>query len=593
MQSDEIRKRFIAFFKKRDHAIIPSASLVPENDASVLFNTAGMQPLVPYLMGEAHPRGKRLVNVQKCVRTQDIEEVGDKTHDTFFEMLGNWSLGDYFKKDAITWSYQFLTDTEEGLGLDPKRLYITVFAGNDDAARDEESAIIWKSLGIPEDRIYYLEDNWWSPGDNGPCGPDTEMFYDMTEAGLGDLTHEQFIKADNVDQSVVEIWNDVFMEYEKKDGNVIGKLAQKNVDTGAGLERLATVLQKKDNIFDTDLFDYLMEHFSFIKDLHARRIVTDHLRTAVFIIADGITPGKQDREYVLRRLLRRLFLHVHLNAKGNDETTIFTSGTEKVIAKYKEAYPNLSDIKKITDVILDEYVKFQANLNAGLKRFEEYSGTISGGDAFALFATYGFPFEMVLELAKKKGITVDDEGFKKEMEAHQEVSKQGAEKKFKGGLADHSEKTIWGHTATHLLQAGLRNVLGTHVLQKGSNITQERLRFDFNHPEKMTPEQKEAVETFVNDAIARGLDMKREVMTVEEAKKTNTIGLFDDMYAQVGDKISVYSAIDPKTDEIVSREICGGPHVANTSELGHFTIKKEESIGSGMRRIKAIVAPKS
>lgn len=592
MQSAEIRKRFLEFFRKRDHAIIPSASLVPENDPSVLFNTAGMQPLVPYLMGEEHPQGKRIADVQKCVRTQDIEEVGDKTHDTFFEMLGNWSLGDYFKKEAITWSYQFLTDPQEGLGLDPSRLYVTCFAGDEDAPRDEESAEVWKSLGIPENRIYYFgkDDNWWSPGDNGPCGPDTEMFYDVV-GGLNLTSQEEFKAADDK-QQVVEIWNDVFMEYEKKDGKVIGKLSQKNVDTGAGLERLAMVLQGKDDVFETDLFSYLMEHFSFVADVRARRIIADHLRTAIFLIADGVHPGKQDREYVLRRLLRRMFLHVHLNAKGIDEKELFQGAIKKVIEKYKEPYPNVADEKRIGTIIIEEYTKFESNLNAGLKRFEEYTENISGKDAFTLCATYGFPLEMILELAEKRGITVDIESFAKEMEAHQEVSKQGAEKKFKGGLADHNEKTIWGHTATHLLQAGLRKVLGDHVLQKGSNITQDRLRFDFNHPEKMTPEQKTEVEQFVNNAIERGLDMKREVMTVEEAKSTNTIGLFDDTYAQVGDKISVYSAIDPKSGEIVSREICGGPHVANTGELGHFKIKKEESIGSGTRRIKAIVTPK-
>ena len=591
MQSTEIRKRFLEFFKKREHEIIPSASLVPENDPTVLFNTAGMQPLVPYLLGEDHPQGKRLANSQKCVRTQDIEEVGDKTHDTFFEMLGNWSLGDYFKKEAIAWSYEFLTSKEEGLGLDPERLYVTCFAGDDDAPRDDESAEVWKSLGVPENRIYYFgkEDNWWSPGDNGPCGPDTEMFYDVV-GGLNITTPAAFKEVDEK-QEVIEVWNDVFMEYEKKDGKVIGKLTQKNVDTGAGLERLTMVLQGKDDIFETDLFDYLMDHFSFVKELRARRIVVDHLRTAIFIIADGIIPGKQDREYVLRRLLRRMFIHVRLNSE-DDAKNIFSGAIEKVIDKYKEPYPSVSDVQKITSVILEEQEKFEVNLNAGLKRFNEFSGSISAKDAFTLFATYGFPFEMILELAKEKGITVDEEGFKKEMEGHQEVSKQGSEKKFKGGLADHSTETIWGHTGTHLLQAGLRKVLGDHVLQKGSNITQDRLRFDFNHTEKMTPEQKQEVEDFVNDAIERDLEMKREVMTVDEAKATNTIGLFDDTYAQIGDKISVYSAVDPKNGEIVSREICGGPHVPDTSEMGHFKIKKEESIGSGIRRIKAIVSPK-
>lgn len=612
MTSIEIRKRFIAFFQKRGHAVLPSASLVPENDPSVLFTTAGMHPLVPYLMGEAHPQGTRLVNVQKCIRTQDIEEVGDKTHDTFFEMLGNWSLGDYFKKEAITWSYQFLTDTNEGLGLDPKRLYITCFAGDDDAPRDNESAGLWQELGIPKNRIYYLgkEHNWWSPGDNGPCGPDTEMYYDVTKNRLGDLSHEQFLEADT-NETIVELWNDVFMEYEKKNGMIIGKLVKKNVDTGAGLERLSMVMQKKDNIFETDLFSNLMQKIDSVSkkiDIQTKRIIADHIRTAVFILSDGIIPSNTDQGYVLRRLIRRAVRKAN-ELEMTEES--LSNLADVVIDTYKTVYKNIGiESHNIKAEIVGEVKKFKKTLIKGLEELnkliriggiEKISpgkepkifNRVDAKKAFFIYQTFGFPFEMIQEDLAKRGLIIDEDEFKdefkKEQEIHQKISRKGVMQKFAGGLADHHETTVKMHTATHLLQAALREVLGTHVLQRGSNITRERLRFDFSHLQKMTAEEVRKVEDRVNANIKRGLTMKKEVVTAEEAKKSNTIGLFQDKYAQIGDRLSVYSAIDPLTNKIVSREICGGPHVENTSELGNFKIIKEESASAGVRRIKAIV----
>ena len=587
MQSHDIRARFLEFFKKRGHTVLPSASLVPENDPSVLFTTAGMQPLVPYLLGEKHPGGVRLVNAQKCVRTQDIDEVGDNTHDTFFEMLGNWSLGDYFKKDAITWSYEFLTSKEEGLGLDPKRLYFTVFEGDDNAPRDTESFEIWKSLGVPEHRIYFrpAKSNWWSPGDNGPCGPDTEMFYDVTGT-LGDLTLDEYLKADD-EQKIVEVWNDVFMEYEKKDGKVVGKLKNKNVDTGAGLERLVMVMQGKTNIFETDLFDYIVRHLSALganTDTRALRIVTDHIRTAVFMVADGVTPSNTDQGYILRRLLRRA---IRLSdVLGVKEGTLPTL-VDAIAHKYKDVYPNISaQSAHIAQVIREEENKFRTTLSKGIKEFEKLQGpTIAGTESFILFSTYGFPFELTVELAKEKGMSVDESGFRAEMEKHQELSRKGAEGKFKGGLADHSEQSVKYHTATHLLHQALRTVLGTHVAQKGSNITPERLRFDFSHDAKMTDDEKKRVEDLVNEQIKRSLPVSYEDLPIEEAEKRGAIGLFEEKY---GDKVRVYTV--GQGDNMFSMEFCGGPHVSNTSELGTFKIQKEEACSQGVRRIKAVLS---
>ncbi len=593
MQSEEIRSRFLAFFKKRQHAVIPSASLVPEHDPSVLFTTAGMQPLVPYLLGQEHPEGTRLVNVQKCVRTQDIEEVGDNTHDTFFEMLGNWSLGDYFKEEAITWSYEFLTSKEEGLGLDPNRLYITVFGGNDDAPKDTIAFETWRSLGISEHRIYFMSDedgkgknpNWWSPGDNGPCGPDTEMFYDVTEEGLGDLSKAEYKKADDA-QKVVEVWNDVFMEYEKKDGKVVAKLPRQNVDTGAGLERLAMVMQKTNNVFATDLFAPLITEIkksAKSEDVRAERIVADHLRTAVFMLSDGVVPSNTDQGYVLRRLIRRA---VRFSDVLGLDTDIFSRLVDIVIAKYKDVYTNLETADTvIKDEFSKEEKKFRTTLARGLKEFEKLSThDISGTNAFDLYQTYGFPLEITQELASEKGVAVDVEGFRKELQSHQEASRKGAEKKFKGGLADHSEMSVKYHTATHLLHQALRTVLGDGAVQKGSNITPERLRFDFAYGEKPTPEQIAKVESLVNGKIGESLPVWYEDISLDEAQKRGAIGLFEEKY---GDKVRVYQI--GKDAQKFSLEFCGGPHVTNTSELGAFKIVKEEAVAAGVRRIKAIL----
>ncbi|MBC8465322.1 MAG: alanine--tRNA ligase [Parcubacteria group bacterium] len=589
MVSNDIRTTFLNFFEKRGHAIVPSAPLVPENDPSVLFTTAGMQPLVPYLLGESHPSGTRIANVQKCVRTGDIEEVGDKTHDTFFEMLGNWSLGDYFKEDGITWSYGLLTSKEEGFGLDPKRLYITVFSGNTDAPRDEEAVAVWKKLGVPEHRIYYLEDNWWSPGESGPCGPDSEMFYDITPEGLGDLTHEEFIAADDT-QQVVEIWNDVFMEYEKKDGKVIGKLAQKNVDTGAGLERLAMVLQGTDNIFDTDLFAPIMDVIrgKMTKDnKRAMRIVSDHIRTAVFLLADGVRPGNTDQGYILRRLLRRAVRYADMLGMDADG---LSAVAEAAAIGYENVYQNVVEQKNmIVEEIRKEEEKFRSTLEQGMKEFEKILARsekeISGNDAFVLFSTYGFPFDMTSELAEERGFLVDKKEFEKEMDEHRASSRTASEGKFKGGLAGTSEKTMALHTATHLLLAGLRNELGEDVHQAGSNITEERLRFDFTYPEKVERDILDRVESFVNGAITQDATVRMEEMGKGEAKAAGVEGSFWEKYP---DTVRVYT-IEGKEGAVYSRELCGGPHVEHTGDMGTFRIKKEESSSAGVRRIKAVL----
>lgn len=573
---------------------MPSAPLVPENDPSVLFNTAGMQPLVPYLMGAPHPSGKRLANSQKCVRTQDIEEVGDKTHDTFFEMLGNWSLGDYFKEDAIKWSFEFLTSNEEGLGLDPARLYVTVFEGNDDAPRDEVSAQIWqeifKNAGVEGERIYFMsaKSNWWSPGDNGPCGPDTEMFYDMTGKLTAGMTKEEYMAADDR-QDVVEVWNDVFMEYEKKDGKVVGKLAMKNVDTGSGLERVVMAIQGKDNVFDTDLFAPIMDKIrdlaeGQIKDLRAQRIVADHIRTAVMMIADGVRPSNTDQGYILRRLIRRAVRYADMLGVGHG----MLSELVPVIAeKYKGVYDNVAAMNgSIVKEIWEEEEKFRKTLERGTKELSQLlaHGAISGVDAFTLFSTYGFPVEMTEELAAEQGVSVDRASFDVEMKKHQELSRAGAEQKFKGGLADHSEKTTALHTATHLMLAGLRKYLGDGVHQAGSNITEERLRFDFTYPQKVERDVLDKVEAYVNDAIEKGCDVLKQQMKKEEAKVMGVEGSFWEKYPE---EVTVYTV---KNDgEIYSQELCGGPHVEKTEGMGHFKIVKEEASSSGIRRIKAIL----
>lgn len=592
MLSNEIRKKFLEFFKKRAHTVLPSASLIPENDPSVLFNTAGMQPLVPYILGEKHPGGKRLANIQKCVRTVDIEEVGDRTHLTFFEMMGNWSLGDYFKEEALKWSFDLLTSKNEGFGLDPERLYVTVFEGDENAPKDIEAAGIWKKIGVRDSRIYFrpASENWWSPGDNGPCGPDSEMFYDVTVDGLGDLTPDQFEKADER-SDVVEIWNDVFMQYEKKDGKVIGSLKEKSVDTGAGLERITAVLQKKSSVFETDLFEPLVETLKRNAPIKmsdvSRNIICDHLRSASFIMADGVEPSNTDQGYIARRLIRRAFRLTSSKMGEEAASDLMMELVDDVSNKYGSVYSEVSDkSKNIKNNMSLEINKFKAALKEGLKKFEKIStSNISGKDAFLLFSTYGFPIDATTDLAKERGIKVDVDGFQKAYEEHQEKSRQGSGAKFKGGLAQTGEKETGYHTVTHLLNSALIEVLGDHVEQRGSNITSERARFDFSHHSKMTEEEKEKVEKIVNKKIEEDLPVTCEEMSLKEAIEKGAHGIFKDRYSE---KVKVYTIGSPEKG-IFSNEICGGPHVKRTGVLGKFKIKKEESVAGGIRRIKAIL----
>ena len=594
MQSENIRNRFLEFFKKRGHKIINGVSLVPKDDPSVLFTTAGMQPLIPYLLGKKHSKGSRLASVQKCVRMQDIEEVGDSTHDTFFEMLGNWSLGDYFKKDAIKWSYEFLTSKEEGLGLDPSRIFVTVFGGNKIIpSKDIESFELWRGLGIPEERIYFMEGNtnWWSSGDSGPCGTDTEMFYDVC-GGLNLKNKEEFIKADS-EQKIVEIWNDVFIEYEKKDGKIIGKLPQKNVDTGAGLERLAMATQDKDNIFETDLFvpimselDKLAKKTNKLSDdisvLKAKRIIADHIRTAVFIIADEVIPSNTGRGYILRRLIRRSVRYMDvLNISDVSMALI----VDVVIKKYKETHPYLNE--KHTEIkkeIKKEEGRFRATLQKGLNELEKINKeNISGEEAFRLFSTYGFPVEMTLEIASENKQVVDIDAFDKEMKKHQEKSRAGAKQKFKGGLIDTDPHTTKLHTCAHLMLAGLRKNLGEHISQAGSNINKDRIRFDVTHYEKIDRDILNKVEDYVNKAIEENCDILMEQIKKEDAKNSGVLGCFWEKYPDI---IDVYTK---KTEKgmVYSKEVCGGPHIKNTREIkGKFKIKKESASSAGVRRIK-------
>jgi alanyl-tRNA synthetase len=597
MKSEEIRNRFISFFKERGHYILPSSPLVPENDPSVLFNTAGMQPLVPYLMGKPHPNGDKLANIQKCVRTTDIEDVGDNTHLTFFEMMGNWSLGSYFKEEAIKWSYELLTSKQHGFGLDPKRLYVTVFKGDENSPADEQAKRIWMEAGMPENRIYFKDAsaNWWPAVKGkdtwtGPTGPCSEMFYDLTEQGLGDMTLEQYNKADD-EQKIVEIWNDVFMEFEKKDGKIISKLAKKNVDTGAGFERITTVLQNKTNVYDTDLFSEIMELAGSITDnIKSRRIISDHIRSSIFLISDGVLPGNTDQGYILRRLIRRAVFNT-INRKL-DRASI-ENFVDIVCRKYAGVYTNImSQRDNIIDVIYKECEKFGKTIENGMKEFGKISKSdISGQQAFTLFSSYGFPIDLTLELAKAKGIKIDTASFDEEFKKHQELSRSGAEKKFKGGLGDTSDNSLRYHTATHLLHQALHDVLGQGVMQKGSNITPERLRFDFSYTGKMTDEQKKKVEDIVNQKMNENLPVNMIVMKKEDAEKTGAKHFFGEKYS---DEVSIYF-IGNDIDSAYSKEFCGGPHVKNTKELkgenGNlvFKIQKEEAVAQGIRRIKAVL----
>jgi len=578
LSSDEIRSRFISFFEKRGHILLPSASLVPKDDPSVLFNTAGMQPLMPYLLGKEHPEGTRLVNYQKCLRTVDFDEVGDNTHLTFFEMLGNWSLGDYFKKEAIAWSYEFLTSKDQGLGLDTSRLYVTVFGGSESVPQDLESVEIWKSLGIPPGRIYFKssKSNWWSAGLSSPAGPSTEMFYDLTDS-LGDMNQEQFEIAEEA-QQVVEIWNDVFMIYKQEDGKVVGELPKRNVDTGAGFERVVTVAQNKKSIYETDIFAPVLDlikaqaqHY----DERSARIVADHIRSAVFLISDGVVPGNKDQGYILRRLIRRAIFKV--STLGLKESI-----TDEIIASYINhyglLYPNLKTVN-ISNLFKEEENKFKKTLTEGKKEFEK------GIDPFILATTYGFPIELTEELAKEKGYSIDRASFDVKMKEHQNLSRTASAGMFKGGLANHNEKTIKLHTAHHLLLAALQAVVSPSIVQRGSNITEERLRIDFLCDHKLSDEEKKKIEDWVNNTIAQEYAVVRREMPRVEAEK---IGAQMEFGAKYPDIVSVY-LIEDKNGNAVSKEFCGGPHVSNTKELGHFKIQKEEAVAQGIRRIKAIL----
>ncbi len=582
MKAIEIRNKYLNFFKNHGHAIIPSAPLIPENDPSVLFTTAGMQPLVPYLLGQKHPEGTRLADYQKCVRTNDIEEVGDNRHLTYFEMLGNWSLGDYFKEESIAMSYEFLT---KELGIPVEKLSVTCFEGDEDCPRDTVSAEIWKKVGIPEDRIYFYGkgDNWWIAGEEGPCGPDTEIFYDTGKPACGVDCQPSCDCG-----KYVEIWNNVFMEYFKgKDG--CSKLEKKNVDTGLGLERMAMLLQGKETPFDTELFEPVMEKLAELQKvdkIESRRIVADHLRSSMMIISDGGRPSNLDRGYVLRRLIRRMIRHLNkLQIDLNELSTLISINVENL----KEMYPDLAKNQEtIKNVIIEEKDKFVKTLNHGEKEFEkeikkmEQTGNkkMAGEMVFRLYDTYGFPPEVTKELAKEHGYEVDLKEFDELFKKHQEKSRMGAEAKFKGGLAEQTEETIAYHTATHLLNAALKQIIGKDAHQRGSNITVDRMRFDFNCDHKLTEEEKKAIENLVNQWIEQGLEVTKQEMKKEEAIKSGAECMFIEKYPDI---VTVYSIGN------ISKELCGGPHVKNTKELGKFKIKKEESSSAGIRRIKAIL----
>jgi len=590
----ELRKLYLDFFKGKGHALISGSSLIPQNDPTVLFTTAGMHPLVPYLLGEPHPAGKRLCNVQKCVRTGDIDSVGDASHLTFFEMLGNWSLGDYFKQEAIAWSFEFLTGGN-GLGFRPDQIFVTVFAGNDKIGRDNESAGIWEKMGIAEQHIFALpmEDNWWGPaGRTGPCGPDTEMFVDVGLPSCGVNCRPGCNCG-----KYFEIWNDVFMQYDKQADGGYAPLKQNNVDTGMGVERTIAMLQGKNSVYETELFAPTIDaiavacgHFPDESGAvgKAFQVIADHLRSAVFIIGDehGIAPGNLGQGYVLRRLIRRAVRHAkQLGLKPGFAGKIAGS----IIGGYGADYPELEhNRERIIRELNAEEEKFEKTLDQGMQELEKTitkmkehnQFLLPGRVAFRLYDTYGFPVEFTDEICREQGMTIDKDGFGKAFAKHQEISRQGADKAFKGGLADNSAATTRLHTATHLLHRALQIVLGPHVKQKGSNITAERLRFDFAHNAKMTPEEIAKAEVMVNEIIGKNLPVNMEIMSLEEAQKSQATALFTDKY---GEQVKVYSIGD------FSREVCGGPHVDNTAKLGKFKIVKEEASSAGVRRIRAVL----
>ncbi len=582
-----IKDLYINFFIEKKHKLINSASIIPENDPTSLFNTAGMQPLVPYLMGQVHPLGTRLVNYQKCFRTNDLDEIGDTTHHTFFEMLGNWSLGDYFKKESISWSFEFLT---ERLNIPISKLAITVFKGNDFVEPDDESANIWMELGIPKNRIAYLseQDNWWGPaGEFGPCGPDTEIFYWVGK----EETPQVF---DPEDRRWVEIWNNVFMEYNKQSDGTFIPLAKKNVDTGMGVERITAVLEGVDDNYKTSIWKEVIEAIERISNLpydeqnsKAMRIIADHIRAVVIIIGDNanVVPSNIDQGYILRRLIRRLIRYAKmLNIDINSDFDIELANI--IIDKYKKYYPELEVNKeRIISVLTSEKNKFARTIEKGLREFEKIvksvnSDTLTADLAFKLYDTYGFPIELTVELANEHELKVDIDGYHQKFKEHQEKSRAGSEQKFKGGLSSNSEMDTKYHTATHLLNAALKEVLGDHVHQRGSNITPERMRFDFSHDSKMTPEEVKKTENLVNQYISEKIDVTKTEMTKEEAISLGAEAMFIEKYSDI---VTVYSIGE------VSKELCGGPHVTNTGELGHFKIIKEEASSAGVRRIKAIL----
>ncbi len=590
-----MRNLFLEFFRERGHTLVSGASLIPQNDPTVLFTTAGMHPLVPYLLGEPHPAGKRLCNVQKCIRTGDIDSVGDGSHLTMFEMLGNWSLGDYFKEEANSWSFEFLTSSEY-LDFRPDELFISVFEGNEQTPADEESFGIWKKLGVPEAHIFFLpmEDNWWGPaGQTGPCGPDSEMFIDIGKLACGPTCRPGCSCG-----KYFEIWNNVFMQYNKQEDGSFAPLEQRNVDTGMGVERTVAMLQGKTSVYETELFAPIMDAIAAQSgkpqtgkpaDSREFRVIADHLRSAVFILGDeqGLVPGNLGRGYVLRRLIRRCIRHARKIGLADGFSR---SVAEVVIRSYAGVYPELETNRdRILTELPAEEQRFEKTLSQGLQelgktleRMKDHDQKLlSGRVAFRLYDTYGFPLEITEEICREQGIDIEREGFEKAFAKHQEVSKQGADKVFKGGLADQSETTSRLHTATHLLHRALKIVLGEHVQQKGSNITSERLRFDFSHPEKMTSTQIEEVERIVNEQIDKNLPVTMAVMSLEEAKRANATALFT---AKYGEQVKVFAVGD------FTKEVCGGPHAKTSGELGRFKIKKEEASSAGVRRIRAVLA---
>ncbi len=583
MKAIEIRNKYLRFFEKHGHTIIPSAPVIPENDPSVLFTTAGMHPLVPYLLGQKHPAGTRLTDYQKCIRTNDIDEVGDNRHLTYFEMLGNWSLGDYFKEESIAMSYEFLT---KELGIPNEKISVTCFAGDEDCQKDTVSFTCWRNVGIPEDRIYFYgkEDNWWIAGEEGPCGPDTEIFYDTGKPKCSETCQPSCNCG-----KYVEIWNNVFMEFYKDKEGKYTKLKQRNVDTGLGLERMAMLLQGKETPFEIEIFAPIMEKLEVLQKydfIESRRIIAEHLRSSIMIIQDGGRPSNVDRGYILRRLLRRAIRHMNkLGISLDTLADIIDISMNALIEMYPELNANRGIIKQ---VIIQEKDKFIRTLQNGEREFEKEvkklrasgKNMIEGKTVFNLYETYGFPKEMTEELAKEQGMEVDTKQFEQLFKEHQDKSRQGSEVKFKGGLASTGEMETKYHTATHLLNAALKQVLGEHVHQKGSNITAERLRFDFSHGAKMTEEEKQKVEALVNAYIAMDIPVEKFEMPKEEALTLGAEAMFIEKY---GDIVTIYKIGD------VSLEFCGGPHVAKTGELGHFKIKKEEASSAGVRRIKAIL----